>query len=374
MNRPLDTIKLEALNGKAFDLFTSVDVTNDLTAPAECSVECGDDGTWKELESFIAIGSAFRVVVNDKTRLTGRLELADVPVDAQGGASVRFVVRSKLSDAAYASADPKIAIQGSTLKKLVLQAYASLGYTEKDFVFKADLSRDLMTGKPSKGKQTKETKLEAIKIEEARDNPPETIYEFVERHLLRFRLSHWDSPDGKIVVGAPNDGQAPLYRFVCKRGVAGKANNVLAVRRVRDASDSPSIVGVFGAYQATEWQKSKVGHAISVPEISEAKLYRPILLVDHSIQSKAQAEARARREVVNRVKKLDAWEIHTDGWSYWDGHSATPFGVDTVADVDVDVAGGTTGPYMIHRVHLSLNAQSGATADMSCVKKGLWVL
>jgi prophage tail gpP-like protein len=374
MKRPNDTIKLEALQGEAFDRFTTVEATNDLTAPSEASVECGDDGTWNALNAYLSLGSKFRLIVNGRLRLTGRLEAADCPVDATNGATVRFLVRTKLADATFASALPAISVQNATLKQVVLKAYASLGYREKDFIFKADVARDLMTGKPAKGGKKATTKLEPIKLEQARVNPPETIYEFVERHLLRFHLSHWDSPDGKIVVGAPDDTQSPLYRFVCKRP-AGRFNNVLAVRRVRDASDSPSMVGVFGAYQASEWAKAKVARVIEVPEIVEAQLYRPVLFVDHQIQTREQADAKTRREIVHRVKKLDSWEVHTDGWSYWDGNTATPYGVDTVADVDVDVASGAAaGPYLVHRVHLSRTAEQGDLCDLTLIRRGLWRL
>jgi prophage tail gpP-like protein len=372
--RPTATVSIEAIGGKVFDRFTSLEITNDLTAPAEASLELGDDGSWAELKEYLAIGASFRVIANGRPRMTGRIEADDVPVDAANGATVRVLVRTKLSDAAYASADPSIGVQGVTLKAVVLKAYASLGYKEPDFVFRADISRNLMTGKPSKGTQSKETKLEPIKLEQARVNPPETIFEFVERHLLRHHLSHWDSPDGRIVVGAPNDQQSPLYRFVCKRGTQGRANNVLSARRIRDASDSPSIVGVFGAYSATEFQKAKVGRMIEVPEIQAAKLYRPVLFVDHSIQTREQADARVRKEIVNRIKRLDSWEIRTDGWGYWDGQAETPFGVDTVADVDVDVAGGTTGAYLVHRVRLARSAAAGDTTELTMIKRGLWQL
>jgi len=374
MTRPTDTVSIQSVGGKVFDRFTSVEITNDLTAPSEASIECGDDGTWEELESYIALGKPFAVSANGRLRLTGRIEAVDAPVDPASGACVRFLIRTKLSDAAFASADPKISIQGATLKQVVLKAYLSLGYTEKDFVFKANLARDLQTGKPSKGAQTKETKLEPLKLEQARVNPPETIFEFVERHLQRFHLSHWDSPDGKIVVGAPNDGQAPLYRFLCKRGASGVDNNVESVRRLRDASDTPSVVGVFSGYRASDFQTAKIGRSKAVADIVAAHMYRPILFVDSNIQTIAQAEAKVMREVVNRIKKLDAWEVHTDGWSFWDGHTAIPYGVDTVADVDVDVAGGTTGAYLVHRVRSILNAQTGYTSDLTMVRKGLWVL
>jgi prophage tail gpP-like protein len=375
MNRPADSVRIEALTKESFDRFTSIEIVNDLTAPSECSVECGDDGTWRALRAYLDLGTQFKVIANGQLRMTGRLEAADEPIDAANGATARFVIRTKLSDAFYASAQPNIAIQGSTLKQLVLTAYAELGYRPHQFEFRTNVARDLMTGKPSGGKQTKETKLEPIKIEEARVNPPETIYEFVERHLLRFRLTHWDSPDGKIVVGAPNDAQSPLYRFICRLAPNGGANNVMSARRVRDASDSPSLVGVFSAYQATEFQKAKIGRRIDVPEVAQAKLYRPILLVDHSIQSREQAEARARREIVNRIRKLDSWEIHTDGWSFWNGQQAIPFGVDTVSDVEIEVASGTAnGAYLVHRVRSVLNMTEGYASDLTCIRRGLWML
>ena len=263
MNRPKDTVRLEAVGGKTFDRFTSLEITSDLTAPAEASIECGDDGTWQSLKDYLALGAPFKVFTNDRLRLTGRLESADIPVDAASGASVRFLVRTKLADATYASCDPAIAIQQTTLKEVVLKAYASLGYAESDFVFNADTARDLMTGKPAGGKQSPETSLAPLKVDEARVNPPETIFEFVERHLQRFHFSHWDSPDGKIVVGAPNDQQAPLYRFLCKRGAAARANNVLSARRSRDASDSPSHIGVFGGYRPSDFQNARVGNCYS---------------------------------------------------------------------------------------------------------------
>lgn len=374
-NRPVDRIHVEAVDGNAgtFDRFTSIELTNDLTAPAEAAFECGDDGTFRSFEKIIAFGSIFRVLVNDRLRLTGRVEAHDVPTDAAGGATVRFVIRTKLADAAYASANPKISIQGATLKQVVLRAYAPLGYLESDFVFKQDLARDLMTGKSSKASQ-RILDLEPIKLEQAKVSPPETVFEFVERHLLRFHLTHWDSPDGKIVVGAPDDNQQPQYRFQLKVGPHGRNNNVLKAQRVRDLSDAPSLLSVFGIGGKTDFQKTKIARAYQIPEVAQAKLYRPVIIVDEALRSGDQAEGRLRREVAARSKKLDSWEIGIDGWSYWDGQTRTPYGIDTCADVDIDTAGGALGSYLVHRTRMRLDPENGATADLSLVRKGLWVI
>lgn len=381
-SRPIDRIAIEAVTSSGgdfpsagvFDLFTSLELTNDLTAPAEAAFECGDDGTFRNFERIIRFGSVFRVLHNDRLRLTGRVEAHDVPTDAQGGATVRFVIRTKLSDAAYASANPKLSVQGATLKQVVLRAYAPLGYTDQDFVFKTDVSRDLMTGRSSKWSAARTPDIEAMKLEQAKVSPPETIFEFVERHLLRFHLTHWDSPDGKIVVGAPDDTQHPLYSFKLKTGPNGRFNNVLRAQRVRDLSDAPSLLNVFGIGGKTDFQKTKIARHLEIPEVAQAKLYRPVIIVDESLRTGDQAEGRARREVAARSKKLDSWEISTDGWSFWDGQRRIPYGIDTCADVEIDTAGGATGAYLVHRTRLRLDPLSGAVADLSLVRKGLWVL
>jgi len=374
-SRPVDRISVEAVdsNAGAFDRFTSIELTNDLTAPAEAAFECGDDGTFRTFEKAVSFGTVFAVLVNDRLRLTGRVEAHDIPTDAQGGATVRFVIRTKLSDAAYASANPKISIQGATLKQVVLRAYAPLGFLERDFIFKQDLARDLMTGKSSRARQ-RTLDLEPIKLEQAKVSPPETIFEFVERHLLRFHLTHWDSPDGKIVVGAPDDSQQPIYNFKLKTGANGRFNNVLRAQRVRDLSDAPSLMSVFGIGGKTDFQKTKVARALSIPEVAQAKLYRPVIIVDEGLRTGDQAEGRLRREIAARSKKLDSWEIGTDGWTYWDGQSRTPYGIDTCADVEIDTAGGALGSYLVHRTRLRLDPQNGAVADLSLVRKGLWVI
>ena len=54
--RANDTLRL---SGPAGDLanFTSATITNDLTQPAECAIEVGDD-VWKELSPYIEMGAA----------------------------------------------------------------------------------------------------------------------------------------------------------------------------------------------------------------------------------------------------------------------------------------------------------------------------
>ena len=370
--RPRDRVTIEGDAG-AFDAFTSIEITNDLTAPAEASFECGDDASWRTMEERIAPGTAYRVLVNGRLRLTGKVYIADVPVDAAGGATVRFVVRTKVADAAYASASPQISILNTTLKDVVLRAYGPLGFLPSDFIFKADLARDLMTGRSTRGGD-RPVDLEPLDFKQAKVNPPETIFDFVERHLARFHLSHWDAPDGKIVVGAPNDMQPALYNFRLLRGAAGRQNNVTSAHRTRDMSDAPTTVSV-STVVGPEVARYTIGSTVrSRVEDVARSFYRPIILVDANLGRLDATLSRAKRELMHRSKKLEAWDLTTDGWSFWTGQALVPYAPDTVADVEVDVAGGPAGAYLVHRTILRLDPDQGFTAQLSLLRRGLWVL
>lgn len=373
--RPIDSISIEGERGR-FDAFTSLEVTNDLTAPAEGAFEVGDDASFRSLENVLGPGSKFTVTLNGKTRLTGRVETQDVPIDAAGGASVRFVIRTKLADAWYASALPEIAVQNVSLKDIVLRAYAPLGFKEADFIFRGDVSRDIMTGRSSR-RHDKPFDLSRLELQQAKVQPPETIYEFVERHLLRFHMTHWDSPDGRICVGAPNDFQDPLYSFQCVTGPGSEKNNILSAHRIRDISEAPTSIAVVGMTRLLDGGTfEKIQHVERSTLVDANLFHRPVFIVDPQIANRDQAFARARRELVQRSKKLDAWEIGVEGWSFWDAENAQliPYGIDTVAQVTVNVAGGATGPYLVHRISIRRDPDNGDVTQLTLLKRGLWSL
>src|SRR3990167_8752019 len=125
MATPFDTITVEAVaaGGKAFDRFTSVELKASITEPWEAGFELGDDGSWNDLAELTALGAEFRVTVNDRLMLTGRVELRDSPADASGSSVLRFVVRSRLTDAVYASANPATRVKGVSVKEFVTRCY-----------------------------------------------------------------------------------------------------------------------------------------------------------------------------------------------------------------------------------------------------------
>lgn len=380
--RELDTILVENPEIGAFEVFNSLTITNDLTRPSEASFEIGDDSSYNSLiTEAIRMGSPFSVWVNDRLHLTGRVELIGAPISADQGVPMNFVIRTRLADAMYASANPDIrASKGTTIRDFILSLFAPLGYTLKDFILRADLSRDILTGKSSNG-QDSPIPLETIKEEQLKVNPPETIYAAADRVLRRHGLMLWDAPDGKIVIGYPNDSQDPLYTFRMFNDSRSFQNNILSATRSNDFSSAPSILAVMGTSGKQNWRNAKVGniqilHAVDdiVNKDGSRPFYRPVLLLNEGLKSDGLAQRFARRELTNRSKAVDTWDIEVDGLSYWNGSELIPYGIDCVATIETSLAGGPAGAYLITSVTKVRNADNGDTTRIQLLKKGLWVL
>ncbi len=377
--RPPDTVRVSVISdiniaGGELVNFTSLMIGNDITMPSEASFEVGDDGTWNSLGNIFEPGVQFQVYVNDKPRLRGRVEMNDVPLDVGAGAVVRFTVRTKLSDAMYASANQGTRVQGASIEEFVLAVYAPLGYTKDDFIFLQGTSRNLMTGKDAVTGETP-VDLARIKVDEARVKPPETIYAAADRHLRRHGLMHWDDPSGKIVVGAPGDGEDPTYTFNMFRQ-AGKSNtnNVLGSTRTRDWSGVPSSVNVYGRGGKRGFTRSNIGATANDADVTGANFYRPLHILAEGIRTNELALRAANRELSSRSKRKDGFSIDVDGFSFWDGVGSTMYAPDTVAMINTDVAGGNAGAYYIHATTFTRDASAGDNCSLSLVKRGIWTL
>lgn len=373
-----DTFRLESIGSDGLDVVVdrclSYEIVSDLTAPSEARFELGNEGTWSVLREAIAIGTRFLVVVNERPWMRGRLLARRLPVSSQTGATVQLTIRTVLADAMYTTADPTINLRKASLRDMVLAAYAQLGLAEPDFIFNADLARNLVTGK---GKSTKApADLAKIKEDAAKPSPPEPVYNFVERHLNRFHLTHWDGPDGRIVVGAPNDEQAPIYNLRCLRNARAQRNNVMTMERGEDFEEVPTRLTVAGVGGGREHRKAKVRFDVTDPVLTAAvpALDRSVVIVDDGLKNAAQVESRARREMAMRSLAKNAWRVGVDGWSYRDGHTKTTYAVDTVADVQVDIAPEASGAFLVYRVALKGSASDGHTSDLDVVGKGVWRL
>jgi len=369
-----DTARVEIVGGPTLDNFTSFEITNDMMVPSEAAFELGNAGTWGQISDRVAHGTQYRVIVNDRLRLTGRVELNDAPLDAAGGSVVRFTVRTKLADAMYAGASPGVIQKNMTLKDLLLSLYAPLGYTASDFIGDDQaLGRNLLTGRDTTG-QSPGPDFKKVNAQKAKVQPGETIYGAADRHLRRHGLIHWDSPDGKILVGAPNDTQAPIYTLRANRGPAGQGNNVRGITRGQDWSGIPSSIQMTGIQVPKGRGRKRVSQMARVRDVSDAGFYRPIVMQAEGVRSVEEARIAIKRELAARSKGKDAITVELDGLSWWDGYRNVNWGVDCVVAVESDVLGGTLGAYFVHGVTLRRDPAGGDATNLSLLKKGIWVL
>ena len=374
--RRTDIVQIQSVDtGGTFDNFTSFSLTMDMSGPSEASFELGNSGTWADIENFILPGSEYRVTVNGRPFLTGRVEMDDIPLDARGGSVVRMTVRTRMADAFYAAANTKISVKNITLKNFLIKLYEPLGYTADDFIGLPATARDLLTGRSSVGKGNfQQAPIERSKIQDAKISAGETIYDAADRHLRRFGLMHWDSPDGKIVIGAPNDEQEPLYNFSYGRTTNGSLNNVIGMTRTIDYSAIPSFIYVYGSGRTIDGtRKPVVGKKVD-SDLVDAGFYRPVIIEAKSIRSNALAERAVNREYSARAKQKDNHAVELDGLSFWNGSQSIPFSTDTVCTVTSDVMGGQLGRYYIHRVTLSRDARQGDRTNITALKTGIWRL
>jgi len=371
-----EVVVIESVGGKGppvrIDRPTTYEITTDLTAPSEARIEMGDNGTFAALRDAIAIGRRFRITLNGKPVIKGRLLNRGMPLNSQAGATVQCTVRTLVADAAFTSCDP-VNVKKATLKDVLLQAYASVGATEADFEFNADVARNLITGQG--GNTGAKVNLSQITEQDARVQPPETVYSFVDRHLRRFSLMHRDGPDGKIVVFRPNDSQAASYMLRCLRSTP-RGNNVLDARRTEDYEAVPGELFVYGQGGGRDYMRARVKASATDPTLLAAVpvLRRRTFIIDESVTSIALAQARAKREMAMRSLTRDSWDITVGSWCHRYSSRLVPYTVDTVVDLCIDTVAPVSAPYYIWRTVCTGDVSQGHTARITAAAKGVWLL
>ena len=357
--------------GEAFDLFTTFGSTVDMTQPSSASFELGEELTYPSILEKLEFGATYATFLNDRPLIRGRLEAREVSDDAGGGAATRFTIRTKLTDAHYASAPPNLKAKNISIKELVLRLYEELGYTESDFIFEADVARNVMTGK-ERGGGPPPPNFAALREDQWKINPPETVFQVADKHLRRFGLMHWDGPDGRIVVGYPDDEQEPRYSIRRITGPEGAYNNVLSLQLHQDMSDVPTHVGVFATAQAAGFAKARFIGTAEQEDLREAGFNRPVIILAGDLKSNEAAEDAAKRELASRIRGLGSLEAKFDYLSFPDIEGPVNFSVNSVVDVVSDAIGIASGAYLITAFDLSRSPSDGDSATIKMVKRGLW--
>ena len=376
--RTPDRVTIETGRG-TFDRFSALQIVNDIEGRSEAIMETGDDGSGADLYDIVKPGELFTVRLNGRPRLTGRAEVNDITGDADSGVKLKLTLRTKLADARYCNADPKLKMKDATIKTFILALYAKLGYVESDFVFNIGSERDLMTGVVKGHKAPVD--IAPAKADSMKINPNETIFAAAERQLKRLHVQQWEAPDGRIMIGAPDDEQSPLFRFQSRRGRDAQGNNVIGFQRGLDWSEVPGAMAIYGKSQVGDGTgdvsfKDVKGVSID-PDLNAVRLrnghfYRPVHMQNEWAKTQAAVDAIAARERSLRSRSKDTWTVKVDGWTYWDGSTSTPYATDTTADVDVLT--GPQGRYLIHKVGMTYGVDQRASTMIGIVAAGIWAI
>jgi hypothetical protein len=377
---PIDRVRVEALGAVGsrasefnFEDFTAFSLRSSMINASEASFELGDQTGYGRLLELVSLGARFRIFVNDRLRLTGRVEQSDAQLSADKSMTQSFTVRTKLSDAIVSSAPQSVRTRGVSIRQFLVAVYASVGITEADFDFRGDVSRDLLTGRSSRGKKPP-IPLEPLKEDEAKVQPPESVFAAADRLLRRHGLMHWDGPAGKIVVAAPDDKQDPAYVLRCLTGPDAQFNNVLDAQRTQDVSEAPTELGVFGSTRKPGAPLGKASATARNEALIRAGFIRRQTILDEAMGNKGFAERRAQREISTRNRGLERIVATVDGLAFRDGLDPIPWAPDTTVDCLFETLGGALGIYYIEDVQMDRSADRGDITRLSIVRKGTWVL
>jgi prophage tail gpP-like protein len=373
--RPEDQIVVITDDGE-FDAYESVTMERDFNEVANCTFTFGDDDTWNDVAAMVAPGGDCKVVLNGTLLFDGRFESNSAPTNPTEGTKVSLVARTKLSDARVGSADPSISFKNTTVKAFIYKLFAPLGYKPEDFITNTFVDRDLVTGKQTGQRDFFD--FEKPKADQLKVNPPETIHNTATRVLKWYHAMIWDGADGTIIIGKPDDSQDATYQFVCLRSPEGSiANNVLSIHPSIDWSEGTAQMLVFGKGAGKDVFKAKTRGLATRPEIVDVAnktghFNRTVIKQMDGASDPGRAQAEAMRELASRSKKLKAWEVDVDGWSWWDGEQLIAYDTNTTASIFSDAHFDISGIYLINKLSQRFTTEGHATTKINMLAQGLY--
>lgn len=367
-SRPPSTVAV-VMDGGDWVQFERFELTHDMAAPSEAKFDLGDDGSL-ELDNYFRPGVPCQVFIDNALQLTGRTEILDQ--DGNSGIKLRGTVRTKLSDARVASANPSIAVYDSTLMSFVLKLFEPLGLGPEDFrgIDGFDYSVNLISGKKTKYSKP-DPALEQIAPQKAKVQPGQTIFEAAAFHLERHRYILMDSADGKINVLRPNVNAAPIYLFRINRRNNPEDNNVLTFKRSKDWSDIAKVFDIFGNTWGGDVEKAAVhGKAVNEEVAEVAKrtghFNRRVVQQQNGIKNNLQATLRSLKGLSQTALKADAWTIDVDGLAYYDGGELIKYAPGTICNIDSDLIDAPKGNYMIVKTRAT-SSEAGQRCTLSLI-------
>lgn len=356
-------ITIQSSAGRVLDQLQTVEVIRSLQQPCEASFSVGDIATWEALRSELAIGSVWSVYVAGSRRLVGRLMTRAPTGDSATGVLMQCSIVSALYDAQYCSVPRYRQIKRATLRQVIEHAYEELQPT---FEFRADVARNFLTG--SKTAAGFAADVDSVTVYDAQAEPGTPPAQYVSEHLARFGLIQWDSHDGGLIIGAPNEDPTPQFSLS-----DADAINIAASQDYRDATAKLTVTGAVTATARSQFTRvttiagavRKNQTSLTDDVLTAAGVPRHVVIDDAESKTGAQAERRARREMSARLMATDTLQASVHGFTrdglHWTENCC-------VAVQSREAA----GLYIVLGVTQSESAANGPVTQLALLRQGIW--
>lgn len=209
--------------------------------------------------------------------------------------------------------------------------------------------------------------IRGISINEARPQPGEMIWNFILRQAKRFGLVPWFSPDGKLIIAAPNYG-GPVVHKIVRRIVSDprEPNNVISGFESYQPGELVSDVTVYGVGLGNDVARARVVGRVTN---ESCPFYRPVVIHDLSIRDADEARRRAQREMMRATHGLKTLDYVVQGH----GNARGLYATDTCVEI-LDEAIDVQGEFYVVARSFAGGRAGGSTTELKLVAKGAILL
>lgn len=372
--------------------WTSYSFSSHVLRPTDgWSCTIGDGNLGERQREALVVGARVRLYLDTFPLAEGFIDTVEVSASRGSGVVHELHGRNRLGLAVDAIADPTLQFkEGAALIDVLRELFAPFGWVaEEHFVADNAVNRDAKTGgirgtPTTKGGKKAPKPLKSWVIHQLKPHNHEGLHAFASRVAQRFGLWIWCSADGEqLIIAAPDFYQEPRYQL--RRTLDG-TTNILDGSVTFDVTDQPSIIFADGFSGGGEFGKGQVMAFCVNPyfgvdkngfisdDVSRLILkypgaqqvtmtvqpfkrraigapIRPVFLHDDESKTQEQINNFVRREMSLLLRKSMVAHYTVEGHGIVDLEHGRfiPWDIDTVVDVQDDVAGVNERMYVLSR-------------------------
>lgn len=383
--------------------------SNYLTPSDGWSLALSDGDLPDQTRDALRLGARVRLYLQDFPLCEGFIDRIEIGADRSKGTTYSLHGRDRLGAVVDSVADPRVQFKtGTTLAEFLKTLLAPYGWVDEDahFTMDAAANRDAKTGggrgTPTSKRKSKTGKLSSFQIYQLKPHNHEGLFRFISRTCERFGFFVRVSADGEqIIVANPDYTQDPKYQLFRSRT---GGTNILSGDVVFDMTDQPSVIIADGFSGGGEFGQGKIKASCVNPYFgvdeqgfnldpivdllqhypeAEQVLFvtqpyrrknpkfpvplRPMFIHDEESKTQDQLNFFLKRTMSELIRKSLTCHYVVEGHGQEVNGSFVPWDVDTVVQVDDEVAGISERMYVLGRT-LEKSRHGGTTTHLELVR------